>query len=553
MTVFNYKKQRISFVCCEGNAKFYTYLKIELNTWINFCLIIDQNKNEYKIVFNDQLKPLTGEVIQGLHVRGGGVFYIGQDQDNLDDLFDPNESLSGYMSDLIILAEALRDEAALSYAACESVSLPASKINFENVKNDFEVSQVKITFINTNTTFCTSSKVWKVFNVEKTFDDAVQLCQTTGGVLPAPASERENRRLFNFTQTFSAICDSITSFYYDKFWIGARGSENGQNLENYNTGHNLSYTNLVNDDEIDNTELGVCVSFYGCKKKSVNWHGKWQARRCSHKRNVICEYKNFATFKLRGLCSESYFDHEYYLGGRDNDLEFIGTFFSSIKPNGNFTSQREWILTTKISSDTYAIMVSDMFSVYPIGLQKWKIKNDNCETEEQIKLKLTPCSQGEFTCNDGTCIDLELRCDTNVNCEDESDEQSCNIRKGQEGNLENIPPLPTTGKLKVDFFLTIISINSFDISKFTSSMDIKIILTWCDYRLVYKNLRVNSSLNVIPEEQFTFWMPSIDILNEKGSYANVIPRKNRIIIHRVGEPVLDDDKNIHEGKKKSWR
>lgn len=36
------------------------------------------------------------------------------------------------------------------------------------------------------------------------------------------------------------------------------------------------------------------------------------------------------------------------------------------------------------------------------------------------------CSQGQFTCGDGACIDGRLRCDSNVNCpNDDSDEKFC--------------------------------------------------------------------------------------------------------------------------------
>lgn len=36
------------------------------------------------------------------------------------------------------------------------------------------------------------------------------------------------------------------------------------------------------------------------------------------------------------------------------------------------------------------------------------------------------CSQGQFTCGDGACIDGRLRCDSYVNCpNDDSDEKFC--------------------------------------------------------------------------------------------------------------------------------
>jgi Low-density lipoprotein receptor domain class A len=35
------------------------------------------------------------------------------------------------------------------------------------------------------------------------------------------------------------------------------------------------------------------------------------------------------------------------------------------------------------------------------------------------------CSAGEFTCNDGSCVDVRRQCDGYPDCRDQSDEQGC--------------------------------------------------------------------------------------------------------------------------------
>ena len=40
---------------------------------------------------------------------------------------------------------------------------------------------------------------------------------------------------------------------------------------------------------------------------------------------------------------------------------------------------------------------------------------------------MTPCEDRQFTCDHGTCVDMENRCDQHADCEDESDEKDCGI------------------------------------------------------------------------------------------------------------------------------
>ena len=37
----------------------------------------------------------------------------------------------------------------------------------------------------------------------------------------------------------------------------------------------------------------------------------------------------------------------------------------------------------------------------------------------------TGCTENHFQCKDGTCIDIDFKCDREYDCDDESDEHDC--------------------------------------------------------------------------------------------------------------------------------
>ena len=45
------------------------------------------------------------------------------------------------------------------------------------------------------------------------------------------------------------------------------------------------------------------------------------------------------------------------------------------------------------------------------------------------------CGAGEFTCNNGQCIHIELQCDEKQNCQDGSDEINCGWSQNANVNL----------------------------------------------------------------------------------------------------------------------
>lgn len=57
------------------------------------------------------------------------------------------------------------------------------------------------------------------------------------------------------------------------------------------------------------------------------------------------------------------------------------------------------------------------------------------------ELKLTSCTEGNFSCDDGKCGKMEERCDQVLDCRDKSDEVNCNILVLEKSYRKSVPPI----------------------------------------------------------------------------------------------------------------
>ena len=85
-----------------------------------------------------------------------------------------------------------------------------------------------------------------------------------------------------------------------------------------------------------------------------------------------------------------------------------------------------------------------------------------------MQLTLTTCTEDQFTCDNGLCIDILDRCNSRPDCFDLSDEFQC--RKIDPGPSYQTyiapPPINSTGKIIIDVSADIMSI--LDINEISS-------------------------------------------------------------------------------------
>jgi len=148
-------------------------------------------------------------------------------------------------------------------------------------------------------------------------------------------------------------------------------------------------------------------------------------------------------------------------------------------------------------------------------------KEDGNTSSEVKDLKPAGCKDLEFTCDDGHCVHITLRCDQIPNCRDRSDEKGCQLVVLNEGYNKDIPPFKMTfgGKkiipVEVNVSINIFNVMSIDDVHNTIDLKFEIGLQWFDHRHTYYDLK-NSRffLNTLNETDLKrIWLPRIVYVN----------------------------------------
>ena len=152
---------------------------------------------------------------------------------------------------------------------------------------------------------------------------------------------------------------------------------------------------------------------------------------------------------------------ELYLKGHENSL------ISEVDDR--------WILRSSLLE--FTCIAND--SALPFTRLDW-----NCESSTKL-LTFSPCLLEEFACDDGECRPEIERCNGVTDCQDSSDEDSCNqLRRDQGYDVEQFPPLPAgNSTLTMWYKFTVYSIADVKTSNFYADIDIGVEFEWHDQRL----------------------------------------------------------------------
>ena len=296
----------------------------------------------------------------------------------------------------------------------------------------------------------------------------------------------------------------------------------------YQSREELCYimTTTINENFTDN----MSSSFF--TKEICNSYGSWW---------TACQFEKPIFISLAGLCSNSPIDKIYSLvepkeGRKDRPGTFVGTTGWVLDYDNEIPA---WTIRHYAYRENDVILIDS--NRLPFGKQTWLVRKYLCNQGEDatMQLLLSNCDEDQFTCNDGTCIPLQARCDKNQDCTDLSDEKECKIvALDIERYLKDDTPPPIKPSKRLEVILSVDIQNILDIQEVQKILSLKLNLeeSWKDARLQYYNLKEDEELNTLMfSEKQQIWVPRIlfsntredfTSKNDKQAFAKVIRSKN---------------------------
>ena len=169
---------------------------------------------------------------------------------------------------------------------------------------------------------------------------------------------------------------------------------------------------------------------------------------------------------------------------------------------------------------------------------------DNCDIFFKCSSKV------QFTCDDGTCVDIKKRCNFVQDCPDNSDEGFCEQLYLDKNTYQRILP-PITSISKQTNILVEVDIRAVtQVNELESQLiaEVVIHLKWNDPRITFKNL--NEQGNFLDNEwKSAIWLPPLTFSNTFGNEPLIKVDFNLISVQalREGNATIKADSALNEG------
>ena len=222
---------------------------------------------------------------------------------------------------------------------------------------------------------------------------------------------------------------------------------------------------------------------------------------------------------------------------------FLGSKKSMIRYN---KESEEWNLTTDGKSSMFITSRGQVQSLV-LGQRQWNSYNEpKCSqfSSYNLQMALTPCKENQFNCRNGTCIDMEQRCNQRKDCTDGSDEMECRIIVLEKGYQKEKPAPPIdqiSEKNSVNINMKLESVQRISETQGSITLLFHMEMQWWDPRLNFENLKKTTELNILTrKESEKIWVPVLVFNNTQNKLETSNDKKTVVFVTRDGDFINSD-------------
>ena len=509
--------------------------------WLFFCFSFDNIEKVIK-VYVDSEKILEKKIHKGLEDFEIESNFLKEEK------FANAKEFAGQISDLNIWSKILIEKEIFDLYSCKAISINPDVVNWTNT--EFELGP-NITITERKEHPCLEKENEKSQHVIYNFTTSMELqrspirfCEGLGGRMEYPQNEFE---LSSLGKSLTKVQDECYGKWMPIF------KDNSENLVDVD--ENMINFTFWQRGQPNGAMKETCIVG---KIEGSRGFSSYDAN-CANEVCFYCKIKDFLHFQLKGLCQmkdSQVIDRQYVLRPRnliDGRPIWKGYSSSLIYWDG---SLERWVLSNRISKKILATLKSK--TPFPLGEQKWelqseKICDENSLNENQI-LMLSKCKKFEYSCSDGSCIPIELKCNFVPDCWDGDDEKKCPILRvsNLEGYKSYLPDVTVDEagdiiKKPVKVAIDITNVESIQEvkSRFTSAFTLT--AEWTDTRLVWNDLNEDVFLNIPSEEQKNiFWFPKIILVNSENNFEIPNDEEAKLLVKRNGTFTMSNEYDLQE-------
>ena len=550
----NPAKKNLKFAKRDGKVSVRAPYSGTLQRWRFICVVYYYGKSVSVYVDGKFRASAPINIFKETRpIRGGGVFVLAQEQDDLggEDLFDATQSYSGTISQVNIWNGLLSNITIDMFSNC-LLSGPVNQLG--NVVawklEDWEFFDAEVEVVK-RASLCEEPRGLEdiVFYQLRSQRFYLRTCSAIGGKLPVYDSQGSFEEHYKAARSrFNSINKTAMSFQASKcffrgtearFWVGIKKNVAANKWTNPYTGEVINYEGAWYGDEPSDTDHD-CAHVWTTNPKDEVLKS-WYSSKCSDRSScAICKLQDInKRLILKGLCEADYleqvFDTRYFIFGSINSkLHFQGIMASHIFMDNN----GQWRLESYNDKSKYAVMsLKDSTDSFPLGRKTWTVRKGICEMEDEQKtLTFSVCEGGMFTCDDGECIELTKKCNLEEDCSDGTDEIYCDNIDFSSGYRTSLAPR-TDGGVKLFVNVSVSTFPTISTEELQFIANFELSLRWEDQRLKYKNLRNITNLNKIEQRDIDrMWKPSVDFKNAVEPKTTEVDDKTSMFIHKEHDP-----------------